>query len=70
MNVRQHLIEIAHAFSINGVATVTFSGAILAGIMLLAGCASEPVPDSDTNPVPPERITAPQYLEAAPGTAP
>lgn len=37
-------------------------------VLLVAGCATEPVPDAETSPVPRDRVLAPQYLEAAPGT--
>lgn len=41
---------------------------VLAAVAVLAGCATEPVTDAETSPVPRERVLAPQYLEAAPGT--
>src|SRR5579864_1339264 len=37
-------------------------------VVLLASCTTEPIADSETTPVPRERILAPQYLEAAPNT--
>jgi hypothetical protein len=38
-------------------------------LMVVGGCSgTHPVPDSDTHSPPPERILAPAYLEAAPGT--
>lgn len=36
--------------------------------LTLTGCATHPIPDSDTRSVPTERVLAPQYLEAAPST--
>lgn len=38
-------------------------------LMVVGGCrATHPVADADTHPPPPERILAPAYLEAAPGS--
>ena len=43
--------------------------AIVSTVLLaLSGCATSPVPDSETKPVPSDRIIAPKYLEAAPDT--
>lgn len=38
-------------------------------LIVVGGCpATHPVPDSETHPPPAERVLAPAYLEAAPGT--
>ena len=44
----------------------TVAVAMFAG--LLASCASQPVPDAQTRAVPPDRISAPKYLDPAPNT--
>lgn len=41
---------------------------ILVLLVAAAGCATQPVPDSETTPVPRARIRHPAYMDAAPGT--
>lgn len=41
---------------------------LAAAVLGLSSCTTQPVTDAETSPVPRNRVLAPQYLEAAPGT--
>jgi hypothetical protein len=42
---------------------------VIATVMLLAGCATTPVPSSSARPVPPERLLAPDFTKPHQGLA-